>query len=80
YLVFYFDGPGASSVLASYPHDLALIPPDAPSFRLLERTSGWRLIYQDKYSALFARSDSPAARIPGVPVTGAIASTPQYFP
>jgi hypothetical protein len=80
YLKFYFDGRDASRVLASYPHELALIPPGAGAFRLLEHTPGWKLIYHDKYSALFARANSPAAQIPGIPVRGSVASAPQYFP
>jgi hypothetical protein len=79
YLSFYFDTPDGPRVLRSYPHDLALIPPNSAAFRLLERTPGWTLIYHDKNSALFARSTSAAARIPGIPVTGT-APPPRYFP
>jgi hypothetical protein len=32
------------------------------------RQAGWRLVYRDPVAALFARADSPAARIAGVPM------------
>jgi hypothetical protein len=79
YLQFYFDHPGGSRVLSSYPHDFALIPPRSPAFRLMTNATGWTLVYEDENSALFARAGSPAARIPGVPVTGAKPAN-QYFP
>jgi hypothetical protein len=37
------------------------------------------LIYRDQDSALFARADSLAARIPNIPVSGA-APKESYFP
>jgi hypothetical protein len=79
YLQFYFDDPGGARVLSAYPHDFVLIPPRAAAFRLMTTAAGWTLIYKDENSALFARAGSPAAGIPGVPVTGAKPAN-QYFP
>ena len=79
YLLFYFDRPGGSRVLSAYPHDFVLIPPRSAAFRLMTNATGWTLVYKDGNSALFARAASPAANIPGVPVTGAKPAN-QYFP
>jgi hypothetical protein len=79
YLLFYFDRPGGSRVLSAYPHDFVLIPPRSAAFRLMMNATGWTLVYKDENSALFARAGSPAANIPGVPVTGA-KPTNLYFP
>src|SRR6266851_1895391 len=79
YLLFYFDRPGGSRVLAAYPHDFVLIPPRSAAFRLMINATGWTLVYKDENSALFARAGSPAASIPGVPVTGAKPAN-LYFP
>jgi hypothetical protein len=79
YLLFYFDRPGGSRVLAAYPHDFVLIPPRSAAFRLMINATGWTLVYKDENSVLFARAGSPAANIPGVPVTGAKPAT-LYFP
>jgi hypothetical protein len=79
YLLFYFDRPGGSRVLSAYPHDLVLIPPRAAAFHLMTNAAGWTLVYKDENSALFARAGSPAANIPGVPVTGAKPAN-LYFP
>jgi hypothetical protein len=56
YVRFNFALPGAERVLVDYPHDFAIIPPTAKAYGLLRRQTGWRLIYQDKSAALFARS------------------------
>jgi hypothetical protein len=79
YIDFYFDRSDAQAVLTAYPHDLVLIPPSSAGFELMQRQSGWKLIYHDPDSALFARADSPAARLPGVPVA-ATSAQPIYFP
>jgi hypothetical protein len=78
YLDFYAALPDAASVLAAYPHDYVLIPPAAPAYKFMLPRSDWKLIYRDPDSALFARADSPAARIPTVIVNR---DPPQsYFP
>jgi hypothetical protein len=79
YFVFYFDRPGASKILDKYPHDFVLIPPKAPAFRLLEIDPHWKLIYQDRSAALFARSRSPAAKFATVQLRG-VDNERSYFP
>lgn len=78
YFDFYLDHSRARKVLNSYPNDFILIPPKAPVRALMERSPGWKLIYSDPNAMLFARADSRAARIPGVPVRGR--RVPGYFP
>jgi len=79
YLAFYFGKRDASKVLESYPHKFVLIPPSSAAYGVMTRAAGWKLIYHDQDSALFARADSPAARLAGIPVAGA--NPPhQYFP
>jgi hypothetical protein len=79
YLAFYWDLPGADKVLRAYPHDFILIPPNENAYDRLIGKEGWKLIYRDGKSALFARARSPATQIPGVPVIGSAPSL-QYFP
>jgi len=69
YLEFYFDQPGASAVLESYPHDFVLIGLDAPAHRLMKRRGDWKLIYRDGNALLYARASAPAADLPGLPIT-----------
>jgi len=78
YLEFYFDQPGATAVLESYPHDFVLIGPDAPAHRLMERRGDWKLIYRDGDAVLYARANAAAADLPGLPVTAA--APPGGFP
>jgi hypothetical protein len=68
----------AAAVLAKYPHDLVLAPPGSPESRVMVKAAGWKLIYRDQDSALFARADSAAAKISGAPVNGA--APPDRFP
>ena len=79
YAVFYFDLPGAVQVLSRYPHDFVLIPPDSMACGMMQRTPGWKIIYRDANSVLFARADSPAAALSGKPETGG-AARQLYFP
>jgi hypothetical protein len=60
--------PGAAHVLDAYPNDFVLMPSGSPAYVLVMAQAGWRLIYRDSVSALFARSGSPAARVSGVPL------------
>jgi hypothetical protein len=78
YFDFKFDGPRAAVVLESYPHDYVLITPASPVRAMMERRHDWKLIYSDRDALLFARADSAAARISGVPVRGS--AEPLYFP
>jgi hypothetical protein len=79
YLTFYWDLPGADKVLRTYAHDFILIPPDEKPYKRIIGIPGWKLIYRDSKSALFARSDSQAAQLPGIPLTGRSPAL-QYFP
>ena len=79
FLAFDANLPGAGRVLRSYPHDFVLISPKLMAYRLMRKSAGWKLIYEDPDCALFARTDSAAAKLPGVPVRSA-APLPQYFP
>lgn len=58
YLNFYFNRRGAAAVLARYPHDYVLIPPDSKAAMLMGRRADWRVIYRDKTALLFARHDA----------------------
>ncbi len=78
-VIFYYDLPGAAEVLRSYPHDFVLIPPNSRAHVLMEKMAEWKLIYSDQDCVLYARSDSPAAKLSGIPVIGAAAPS-QYFP
>jgi len=68
YLDFLDGGAGAARVLAAYPTDYVLMPPDSVAARFMTAQPRWRLLYRDPVAALFARADSPAAHIAGVPV------------
>jgi hypothetical protein len=78
YFDFKFDAPHAQAVLKAYAHDYVLITPASPVRSLMEHRHDWTLVYSDRDALLFARADSAAARIPGVPLLG----SPQtlYFP
>jgi hypothetical protein len=78
FFAFYFNGPGAAHVLESYPHDFVLIPPTCRAYALMTSRKDWTLLYRDQVAALFARADSPAARLPNIPVVAV--ATPHDFP
>ncbi|MFZ1119105.1 MAG: hypothetical protein WCA59_12640 [Candidatus Binataceae bacterium] len=78
YFDFKFDSPRAAAVLDSYPHDYVLMTPASPVRELMERRPDWKLIYSDPRVLMFARADSPAAHLDGVPVQGRL--QPQTFP
>jgi hypothetical protein len=79
YLDFLHGGVGAERVLAAYQHDFVMEETDSPVYRFMLRQAGWRLVYRDPIAVLFARADSPATRIAGVPVTRDKAP-PSLFP
>jgi hypothetical protein len=62
--------PDSLSILHAYPHDLVLIPAKAPVVPLMKSQRGWTLVYRDPVAVLFARSNSAAAQLPGVPIDG----------
>jgi hypothetical protein len=78
YLAFYYGLSGAAAVLESYQHDYALVSPGADAYKLMSSRKDWKLIYSDSASVLFARAQSRAADIPGIPVTGVAPAS--YFP
>jgi hypothetical protein len=78
YLEFYFDQPGAGAVLDSYPHEIVLIGAHAPARRLMERRRDWKLLYHDDDALLYARANSPAANLKGIPIEGR--PGPNLFP
>jgi hypothetical protein len=62
---------GGAHTLAAYRHDFVLVKNGSPAARLMDSQSGWRLIYSDGIAELYARAGSGAARIGGVPISGA---------
>lgn len=79
YFAFEVGSSRAAKVLSAYPHDFILFPTESPPSRFMATRDAWKLIYRDPVSSLFARADSPAARIAGVPV---LRETPpaSFFP
>jgi hypothetical protein len=71
--------PGAARVLNEYPNDFVLMPTRSPAYAMMMKQSGWRLIYRDPVSSLFARDSSRAAHIPGIPIVRATAPL-SFFP
>jgi hypothetical protein len=78
YLEFANNMAGGSHTLAAYPHDFVLIERDSPAVKLMESQRDWRLIYSDDTARLYARANSAAARLEGVPFAGA--ARPAMFP
>jgi hypothetical protein len=63
----YYGEPGGARVLDAYRNDFVLMPTGSAAYSLMMAQAGWRLIYRDPVSALFARACSPATRLAGVP-------------
>jgi hypothetical protein len=78
FALFNFNQPGGAAVLREYPHDFVLVEPDSGARAVMDSQADWKLIYQDAMSRLYARQDSAAAQIAGVPVTGV--AQPGRFP
>jgi hypothetical protein len=76
YIAFFFGRQNGARVLANYPSDLVLVPPNSAAYRTTIARADWKLIYRDENAVLFARANSDAASIAGVPVTG---NTPKSF-
>ncbi|HUO04989.1 MAG TPA: hypothetical protein VMU16_07300 [Candidatus Binataceae bacterium] len=60
--------PGGDAALTKYPTDFVLM--DASARVLMDHWGGWRLIYSDLASVLYVRADSPAAKLPNLPIKG----------
>jgi len=69
---------GAAHTLDAYPTDFVLTNPRGREASVMDSQRGWRLIYRDDVASLYARANSPAAHLDGVPFTGP-ASFP-FFP
>jgi hypothetical protein len=54
------------------------MPPGSPPDLTLSARTDWRLIYRDPVAVLFARANSPAAHLPGVPFNSI--APPSNFP
>ena len=70
--------PGGVHTLVAYPTDFVLMKRDWPQSKLMDSQPDWRLIYSDDVARLYARADSPAARLEGVPFKGT--AKPSFFP
>jgi hypothetical protein len=79
FLTFNDAEPGAARVLDAYPNDFVLMPTGSAAYSLLMAQAGWRLVYRDPVSALFARAGSAAAQLAGVPQVAGSAP-PSVFP
>ena len=79
YLDFIRGGERAAAVLAAYPTDYVMMPPNSTASRFMGGDPGWRMIYRDRVASLFARTGSPAAHIAGVPILREDAP-PSFFP
>jgi hypothetical protein len=62
--------PDTLYILRAHPHDLVLIPDDAPVVPLMKSERGWKLVYSDPVAVLFARSNSAPAKLSGLPIAG----------
>ncbi len=78
FALFNFNQPGGEKVLSEFPTDFVLIKPGSESRKLMDARTDWKLIYDDASSRLYARQDSAAAKMPGVPVAGI--AQPGRFP
>ncbi len=57
HLAFLGAAPGWRDMLSRYPHDLILVPRNAPVTSLLAAEPSWLLVYQDDAYLLYARRD-----------------------
>ena len=61
---------GAAHTLDAYPTDFVLTNPRGREASVMDSQRGWRLIYRDDDASLYARVNSPDARLDGVPFRG----------
>ncbi len=78
YLDFFFVRPRAAAVLNAYPHDFVLLRVASPAYGFMMAQPGWRIVYRDRVSALFARANSPVAQLNGISIEGW--PGPDFFP
>jgi hypothetical protein len=70
--------PNGVHTLDAYPTDFVLVKRDWPQAKLMDSQPAWRLIYSDDVARLYARANSPATRLDGVPFKGT--AHPASFP
>jgi hypothetical protein len=70
YLDFFLVRPRAAAVLGAYPHDFVLLRVASPPYSFMMAQPGWQIVYRDKTAALFARANSPIARVKDIPIEG----------
>jgi hypothetical protein len=58
---------GAAHTLDAYPTDFVLTNPRGREATVIDSQGDWRLIYRDDDASLYARANSPAARLDGIP-------------
>ncbi len=75
----YFDPPGAKKSSAILPERLRADSALSQTYRMTMSVLGWKLIYTVPGSALFAKSNSAAAQLAGVPVLGHVPAK-EYLP
>jgi hypothetical protein len=78
FFVFNYNQAGADIAITKFPTDYVLIAPDIGARKFMDSRIDWRLIYSDTWSRLYARANSPAAHLPGVPIAGT--ARPVSFP
>lgn len=71
YLDFHHGRAQAARILDLYPNDFVLIEPASGAESLMRTRTDWKLIYEDSDSMLYARADSGAAHIDGLPIIAA---------
>ncbi|HUO04991.1 MAG TPA: hypothetical protein VMU16_07310 [Candidatus Binataceae bacterium] len=70
YFRFQFNLQDGTRALTSYPTDFVLVAPNDPARKLMDSERNWRLVYGDAVSLLYARANSSAAHLSGVPAIG----------
>jgi len=60
---FSIGGQKAEGVIKKYPHDFVLVDPVSKAAGMMSRQKEWKLIYEDKVAALYARNSAPAATV-----------------
>ncbi len=78
FMLFHFDRPRADAILARWPHDYVMLPPEDLANRVIAHHPEWKLIYRDRDTLLYAHAGSVAAKISGEPIEGV--NPPTTFP
>jgi hypothetical protein len=73
------DKEQVAAMLNRYPHDFVLIPTSWWQSGFLSGRSDWTLLYRDPVASLFARSNSAAAKLDGIPELHGTAPS-SFFP